>query len=56
MAIDKKEVKVVGMHCPSCAKAVELSMMDLVEVEFDSDKVSDVDLVGAVKEAGFDVE
>ena len=58
------------MHCPSCAKAVELSMMDLdgvesavvdldankVEVEFDSDKVSDVDLVGAVKEAGFDVE
>ena len=29
MAIDKKEVKVVGMHCPSCAKAVELSMMDL---------------------------
>ena len=27
MAIDKKEVKVVGMHCPSCAKAVELCMM-----------------------------
>lgn len=70
MAIDKKEVKVVGMHCPSCAKAVELCMMDLdgvesavvdldankVEVEYDSDKVSDVDLAGAVKEAGFEVE
>jgi copper chaperone CopZ len=70
MAIDKKEVKVVGMHCPSCAKAVELSMMDLdgvesavvdldankVEVEYDNEKVSDVDLAGAVKEAGFDVE
>ena len=33
MAIDKKEVKVVGMHCPSCAKAVELCMMDLDGVE-----------------------
>lgn len=70
MAIDKKEVKVVGMHCPLCAKAVELCMMDLdgvesavvdldankVEVEYDNEKVSDVDLAGAVKEAGFDVE
>ena len=70
MPIDKKEVKVVGMHCPSCAKAVELCMMDLdgvesavvdldankVEVEYDNEKVSDVDLAGAVKEAGFDVE
>ena len=65
MAIDKKEVKVVGMHCPSCAKAVELCMMDSavvdldankVEVEYDNEKVSDVDLAGAVKEAGFDVE
>ena len=70
MAIDKKEVKVVGMHCPSCAKAVELCMMDLdgvesavvdldankVEVEYDNEKVSDVDLAGAVKEAGFDLE
>ena len=70
MAIDKKEVKVVGMNCPSCAKAVELSMMDLdgvesavvdldankVEVEYDNEKVSDVDLASAVKEAGFDVE
>ena len=70
MAIDKKEVKVVGMHCPSCAKAVELCRMDLdgvesavvdldankVEVEYDNEKVSDVDLAGAVKEAGFEVE
>ena len=55
MAIDKKEVKVVGMHCPSCAKAVELCMMDL-DGEYDNEKVSDVDLAGAVKEAGFDVE
>ena len=70
MAIYRKEVQVVGMLCPSCEKAVELCMRDLdgvesavvdldankVEVEYDSEKVSDVDLAGAVKEAGFDVE
>ena len=70
MAIDKKELKVVGMHCPSCVMAVELSIKDLdgvedakadletnkVEIEYDAEKVSDSDLVGAVKEAGFDVE
>ena len=58
------------MHCPSCAIAVELSMKDLdgveeakanldtntVEVEFDPEKVSDVDLACAVKEAGFEMK
>lgn len=66
----EKELNVVGMHCPSCVMAVELSMKDLdgvddakasldtnsVTVEYDPDKVTDADLVGAVKEAGFDVE
>ena len=66
----EKTLNVVGMHCPSCVMAVELSMKDLdgvedakaslddntVTVEYDSEKVSDSDLVGAVKEAGFDVE
>ncbi|MCQ2977778.1 MAG: cation transporter [archaeon] len=70
MVLDKKEVNVVGMHCPSCAMAVELSMKDLdgvvdakadldtnsVEVEYDPEKVSDVDLAEAVKEAGFTME
>ena len=36
MAIDKKEVKVVGMHCPSCAKAVELCMMDFYRLYSDN--------------------
>ena len=64
----EKELSVVGMHCPSCVMAVELSMKDLDGVEdakadldtnsvkVDPDKVTDADLVGAVKEAGFDVE
>lgn len=70
MVLNKKEINVVGMHCPSCAIAVELSMKDLdgveeaksnletntVEVEYDSELVSDVDLVGAVREAGFEVK
>lgn len=70
MVLDKKELDVVGMHCPSCAIAVELSMKDLdgvedakadletntVEVEYDAEKVSDVDLEEAVKEAGFSVK
>lgn len=70
MVLDKKEIDVVGMHCPSCAIAVELSMKDLdgvedakvnletntVEVEYDPELVSDVDLAGAVKEAGFEMK
>ena len=39
---------------------VESAVVDLdankVEVEYDNEKVSDVDLAGAVKEAGFEVE
>ena len=41
-------------------KGVESAVVDLdankVEVEYDNEKVSDVDLAGAVKEAGFEVE
>ena len=44
MAIDKKEVNVVDLDA------------NKVEVEYDNEKVSDVDLAGAVKEAGFEVE
>jgi copper chaperone CopZ len=69
MSLEKKELNVVGMHCPSCAIAVELSIKDLdgvkdskadlnqnkVEVEFLAEKVSDIDLAKAVEEAGFKV-
>ena len=66
MATEEKTINVVGMHCPSCVAAVELSIKDLdakadletntAKVTFDSDKVSDSDLAEAVQEAGFKVE
>lgn len=70
MAIDKKEIKVIGMHCPNCVAAVQFALTDLegvdeakadldsgnVEIDLDSNKVSDEDIAEAVKEAGFKVE
>jgi len=66
----EKTLNVVGMHCPSCVMNVELTMKDLdgvdeakaslddntVTEEYDPEKVTDDDLVGAVEEAGFKVE
>lgn len=65
----EKEIKVVGMHCPSCVKAVELSLTDVDGIEdakadLDSgittitmsEDVSDADINEAVEEAGFKVE
>ena len=65
----EKEIKVVGMHCPSCANAVELCLKDVDGIEdakadLDtgittitmSDDVSDEDINEAVEEAGFKVE
>ena len=68
--MDEKKINVVGMHCPSCVAAVELCMTDLdgveeakadletntVSVKYDSSKVTDDDLAGAIEEAGFKVE
>ncbi len=67
---DEKKIKVVGMHCPSCVAAVELSLTDIdgvdeakadlesgsVAITLDAEKVSDDDIVEAVEEAGFKVE
>ena len=65
----EKEIKVVGMHCPSCVAAVELSLKDVDGIEdakadLDSgitkitmsDDVSDADINEAVEEAGFKVD
>lgn len=66
----EKTINVVGMHCPSCVAAVELSLTDVdgvdaakadldsgaVDVKYDADKVNDDDLIEAVEEAGFKVE
>ena len=70
MAIEEKEVKVVGMHCKSCVNAVQLSLTDvdgiedakadldtgITKIKLDTDKVSDDDIKEAVEEAGFNVE
>ena len=65
----EKEIKVVGMHCPSCVNAVELWLKDVDGIEdakTDLDSwitkitmsgdVSDADINDAVEEAGFKVE
>lgn len=71
MANEKeKTLNVIGMHCPSCVAAVELSITDIdgvdeakanletgaVEVKYNADQVTDEDLIEAVEEAGFKVE
>ena len=65
----EKEIKVVGMYCPSCVNAVELCLKDVDGIEdakadLDSgittitmsSDVSDADINEAVEEAGFKVE
>ena len=65
----EKEIKVVGMHCPSCVAAVELSLKDVDGIEdakadldsgitkiIMSGDVSDADINEAVEEAGFTVQ
>ena len=65
----EKEIKVVGIHCPSCVNAVELCLKDVDGIEdakadLDSgitkitmsDDVSDADINEAVEEAGFTIE
>ena len=67
--MSEKEIKVVGMHCPSCVTAVELSLKDIdgiddAKADLDSGitkitmshDVSDADIAEAVKEAGFKVD
>ena len=64
----EKEIKVVGMHCPSCVNAVELCLKDVdgiddAKADLDSGitkitmsaDVSDTDINEAVEEAGFKV-
>jgi copper chaperone CopZ len=65
----EKEIKVVGMHCPSCVNAVELCLKDVdgiddAKADLDSgitkitmsNEVTDSDIAEAVEEAGFKVE
>ncbi|WP_432644365.1 heavy-metal-associated domain-containing protein [Methanobrevibacter sp.] len=67
--MSEKEIKVVGMHCPSCVNAVELCLKDVDGIDDAkadlesgittltlSSDVSDSDINEAVEEAGFKVE
>ena len=63
----KKKFKIVGMHCTSCAMNVDGELEDtegvksastnfakgMVEVEYDSTKLSDKDIIKSIKTAGY---
>ena len=69
MTMEEKEIKVVGMHCPSCVTAVQLSLTDvdgivdakadlksgITKITLDTNLVSEDDIKEAVEEAGFNV-
>ena len=63
----KKKFKIDGMHCTSCAMNIDGELEDtagvksastnfakaVVEVEYDSSKLSDKDVVRTIKTAGY---
>lgn len=65
----KKKFKIEGMHCTSCALTIDMDLEDLegvkssktsyakaeTEVEFETDKVKDEDLIEVIKKAGYTV-
>lgn len=67
MAKIKKKLKIEGMHCSSCAMMIEGELEDIgvtakcsfaaqiVEVEFDNQKISDGDIAKAIQKAGYKI-
>lgn len=63
----KKVYKVNGMHCSSCAMTIEWELEDagvkakcsyakqVVEVEFDGEKISDEKIKEVVKKSGYSI-
>ena len=63
----KKEYKISGMHCASCAKMIEMELEDKVnkisvssekriaEIDFDSDEISDKEIVKIISDLGYKV-
>lgn len=63
----KKKFKIDGMHCTSCAMNIDGELEDtegvksastnfakaVVEVEYDSSKLSDKDVIKTIKTAGY---
>lgn len=66
----KKQIKLSGLDCASCALAIETALdrvagvktcavndrENLLEVEFDEAKVSTFNILEAVRDAGFEAE
>jgi len=66
----KKKFKIGGMHCTSCAMNIDGELEDtegvksastnfakgMVEVEYDSSKLSDKDVIKTIKAAGYSAE
>lgn len=65
----KKKFKITGMHCTSCALTIDMDLEEVegvkssktsyakaeTEVEFETDKVKDEDLIEVIKKAGYTV-
>ena len=64
----KKSFKIKGMDCDACAKMIELDLEDIgakadcsyskctLDVEFDSDTLSEEDIRKKVIESGYDLD
>lgn len=66
----KKRFQIRGMHCGSCAMLIDGALEDLkgvksastsyarqiTEVEYDENKVSEVEIISAVEAAGYAVQ
>lgn len=65
----KKKLKIEGMHCTSCAMCIDMDLEDLTgvcscktsyakaetEVEYDSEKVSEEQILQTIKKSGYQV-
>lgn len=63
----KKKFKIIGMHCSSCAMTIDMDLEEVdgiknaktsyakqeTEVEFDSGKVSDEQIIETIKKSGY---
>ncbi len=65
-----KKFKITGMHCTSCAMNIDGEIEDtekvkdvktnyakaITEVEFEPDKISEEEIITAIKKAGYDAK
>lgn len=63
----KKKLKIIGMHCTSCAMNIDGELEDtegikesntnyakqIIEIEFDSDKISEKRIIEIIKNTGY---